>query len=444
MNRVSGVRLARIERMVRNKGAALMLALIQPSPRAWKRAGVTVGVGAAIVLFAGLVRMTLIAADTSTPQAQASLRQMLTITWKKGPDLPRGFQDSSGGIIGRTLITVAGFCQGQKSVPGKPDKYPRGFLKKAWGLDLSKPDASWNDLPEYPGAARQGLYCAAVNQKVYCWGGVNYTDPFTYKDGYRLSKQAHHWIWEPLPDLPSPAGFSSICVIGSKIYILGGSDYDSEKFYTHADRVGNNTRLGARLLMIDTADLSGGWKRLADCPGTPRWVAAMTAVKGKVFVVGGATGDDNPNHPNVYNTVVDNWRYDPARNQWDRLRDLPVSSGNFPSGRLVYKDRYILLIGGYQYARIENTDGSLREPYGVPHKHYKDKDYFSDVWVYDTYTGLFGTASLLPLNNNMPLAVLDGSRLYLIGGETGGSVIEGENFGHHPDLFLVGSIEETK
>jgi N-acetylneuraminic acid mutarotase len=384
------------------------------------------------------------AADRSTPQGQASLRQMLTITWKKGPDLPQGFQDSSGGIIGSTLITVAGFGQGQKGVSGKPNRYPRGFLKRAWGLDLSKPEASWNDLPEFPGPARQGLFCAPVTQELYCWGGISYTTPFTYRDGYRLSKQVGRWVWEPLPDLPSPAGFGSICAIGTKIYILGGADYNSERFYTHADRAGHNNRLGARLLMIDAADLRRGWKHLADCPGTPRWVAAMAAVKGKVFVIGGATGNDNPNHPDGYNTVVDNWRYDPARNQWNRLRDLPVASGNFPSGRIVYEGRYILLIGGNQYPKIENTDGSLREPYGVPYKHYKEKDYFSDVWVYDTHTGLFGTASPLPINNNMPMAVLEGSTLYLIGGETGGSIIEGEHFGHHPDLFLVGSIERTK
>jgi N-acetylneuraminic acid mutarotase len=109
-----------------------------------------------------------------------------------------------------------------------------------------------------------------------------------------------------LPDLPNPVGFSSICAIGTKIYFLGGADYDSERFYTHADRTGHNNQLGARLLMIDTADLSSGWKLLADCPGIPRWVAAMAAVKGKVFVIGGATGNDNPNHPNSYNTVVDN------------------------------------------------------------------------------------------------------------------------------------------
>jgi hypothetical protein len=31
--------------------------------------------------------------------------------------------------------------------------------------------------------------------------------------------------------------------------------------------------------------------------------------------------------------------------------------------------------------------------------------------------------------------------LLFIGGETGGSEIEGERFGHHPDLYLVGHIQ---
>jgi hypothetical protein len=66
-----------------------------------------------------------------TPQPQDTLKQMLRITWKKGPDLPQGLQDNGAGIIGKALISVGGFCSGQKDVPGKPDKYPRGFLNKA-------------------------------------------------------------------------------------------------------------------------------------------------------------------------------------------------------------------------------------------------------------------------------------------------------------------------
>jgi len=343
------------------------------------------------------------------PQPQGTLKQMLKITWKKGPDLPQGVQDSGAGIIGRTLISVGGFASGQKDVPGKPDKYPRGFLKKAWGLDLSNLGARWRDLPELPATARQGMVCIVVSMRLYCWGGISYTDPFTYKDGYRLSKQAEQWVWEPLPDLARPGVWPGICAIGSKIYVLGGADYDSNgKLYTHADRAANNRRLGAQLLMIDTADLKSGWRRLADCPGTPRMTPAMATVAGRIFVIGGAAGNDNPS--GAYATVVDNWRYDPVRDQWERLRDLPVASGNFTSGQIVYKERYILLIGGYQYPMVENPDGSLRKPYGIPYKHYKDNPYFSDVWAYDIQTGLFGTADPLPLNNNTPITVVDDSR----------------------------------
>ncbi len=50
-----------------------------------------------------------------------------------------------------------------------------------------------------------------------------------------------------------------------------------------------------------------------------------------------------------------------------------------------------------------NPDGTTREPYGKATKHYPEKDYYSDVFVYDTKTKTFGTASPLPLNNNLPM-----------------------------------------
>jgi hypothetical protein len=49
----------------------------------------------------------------------------------------------------------------------------------------------------------------------------------------------------------------------------------------------------------------------------------------------------------------------------------------------------------------------------------------------------------LPLNNNMPMAVLRGDTLHLLGGETGGAVIDGEAYGHHPDLYLIGKLRKA-
>ena len=75
--------------------------------------------------------------------------------------------------------------------------------------------------------------------------------------------------------------------------------------------------------------------------------------------------------------------------------------------------------------------------------HFQNKgDYFNDVFVYDTQSKLFGTADKLPLNNNGTMTVVFGDKVFLLGGETGGAVVEGEVFGHHPDLCLIGTIRE--
>jgi len=119
-----------------------------------------------------------------------------------------------------------------------------------------------------------------------------------------------------------------------------------------------------------------------------------------------------------------------------------VASGNFPSGQIIAFDRYIVLVGGYQYAKVLGPDGSLKPPYGAVGKHYPNHEYCSDVFVYDVKRGKFGTGTSLPLNNNLPMTVVESDRIHLIGGETGGATLDGEPFGHHPDLCLVGTILE--
>ena len=56
-------------------------------------------------------------------------------------------------------------------------------------------------------------------------------------------------------------------------------------------------------------------------------------------------------------TVVDNWKYDTLSGSWMRLADLPIASGNF-GGNTVYLDRYVILVGGYQYSNVTLVNGS--------------------------------------------------------------------------------------
>ncbi len=369
------------------------------------------------------------------PQPEGGLVKMLDITWSRGPNLPQGFQDSNGGVVDGFLVSAAGFCSG-KDNDRKPGRYPRGFLKKVWALELANEAGGWKDLPEFPGAARQGLATAVAGGVLYAWGGFSYSEPYCYADGWRLSKQASTWVWEPLPPLPVPLCGTGCCTIGTTIYLFGGADYDAEKFYTVQDRKGEHARLGAQLLAFDTLRPSDGWKTLPPCPGTPRWVAALAVARERLFVIGGATGDP-------YATVVDNWAYDPGKSEWTRLRDLPIASGNFPAGQIVFRSRFVILGGGYQYGKVANPDGTFREPYGTPHRFNDKGDYYNDMFVYDIETDLFGRADSMPLNNNLSMMLLQGDTLYLIGGETGSAVVEGEFYGHHPDLCLKGRIAEA-
>ena len=387
--------------------------------------------------------------NSCTPQSQESLRKMLDIKWTRGPNLPQGFQDSDGGIINNTLVTVGGFCQGTNCWANKEQLnaeksgvYPRGFLQKVWGLNLQSPDKGWKVLPDFPGAARQELFSITVDNKLYCWGGYSYDKPYCYRDGYRLTQSNGNWIWEKMPDLPFPLGSSGICAIGSKIYVFGGSDYDSEALYTNNDRNGRTPRLGSRMMVFDTKNIGTGWRECSPCPGTPRFVHAMAEVGGKVYVIGGANGSDNA--AKELCTVVDNWQYSPSSDRWTRIRDLPVATGNFPSGSIVYENRYIILVGGCQYTNMIKSDGSLSAPYGKVKKFYPDNPYNSDMLVYDVKTNLFGTATSLPLNNNLPMTVVEGNRIHLIGGETGGFTIDGELYGHHPELYLTGTIQAVE
>ena len=376
------------------------------------------------------------------PRKQRQLPTLLTIEWKKGPNLPQGFQDSQGDIIDGWLISAGGFCSGQKGVPGKPKTYPRGFLKNVWALNLKSPAKGWRELPAFPGDARQGMQAIAVNNQIYFWGGFSYSEPYCYRDGYRLSRQADGWKWDSLPPLPWPSTAAGLCAVGSGIFITGGADYDVKQFFSATDRNGKVERLGARLLSIDTDNLKAGWHELTPCPGTPRWVHAMAAVDRKLYVFGGATGSDNAAKTTC--TVVDNWKYDPTSCQWSRLADLPIASGNFPSGAIVFKKRYILLVGGYQYSNILGPEGKLGPLYGTPQRRYPNNPMCSDIFVYDTKNGVFGRATSLLLNNNLPMTVIHRGRMHLVGGEIQSAVIDQEHFGHHPDLYLVGTIRQGK
>ena len=381
-----------------------------------------------------------LAADNQDYRAPVDLKPMLKIQWRLGPDYPMGIQDSAVGNVGDKIVSAGGFTRHPLDIVAKhPDafgdeasgkKRQSGFTKLTFALDPAREDLGWQRIVDMPGPARQGNAVAVVGDAMYVMGGTNYDDPKTYRDTYRLQCRDGQWKWTKLGtcQLPWPVygASGSTAVIGRKLYLLATADFfqppgaKSADFHSEAGREGSP--VGSALLVLDTEVTAAGWRRLADCPGVPQFDAAVTAIGGKIWRLGGIHAPVDPSEVPAklrlpYYNAVDSWVYDPGVDQWLRLRDMPHGSNR---RALPYGDRYVILVAGYKYSYTWNLDGTRTNTLTADEKGKDWKAFFQDtVLVYDTKTGWLGTADSLVERTSYPAATIIGDTIYCLGGEGG-------------------------
>jgi len=368
---------------------------------------------------------------------------MLKIHWRLGPDYPMGIQDSAVGMIHGKLVSAGGFTRHPRDIVMQyPDAFgsqPSGFTRLAFAFDAADETAGWERIPYMPGPARQGAAVAMVDNMLYIMGGMNYTDPFTYRDTYRLWEKDGHWEWEALPScrLPWPVygAAGSTAVIGTKIYLCGTADFftapgaDDNGFHTEEGREGSP--VGRALLVLDTDDIEGGWKRLADCPGLPKFDSAVAAAGGMIYQLGGIFAPLDQSEAAYYN-AIDSWRYDPGKDQWTRLPDMPHGANR---RALACADRYLVLVAGYKYPKTRRLDGTISDAFNADEQGKKDwTDFFENtVLIYDTDTGRLDTSDPLPERTSYPSSAADGDIFYCLGGEGGPRLF-------HPATLQIGKV----
>jgi hypothetical protein len=383
--------------------------------------------------------------DYSAPK---ELAPMLKIRWRLGPDYPMGIQDSAVGYLGGRIVSAGGFTRHPLGILTiYPDAFggqPSGFTKLSFALDPSHEELRWQRIADIPGPARQGGAVAVVGDAMYVMGGINYSEPYTYRDTCRLRYEQGKWTWTNLETcrLPWPVygAAASTAVIGDKLYLFGAADFfqppgeKSQDFHTEAGRDGSP--VSKALLVLDTKDLASGWKRLADCPGLPQFDAGVAAAGGKIWRLGGIYAPvkkqtDLWRGENPYYNAVDSWVYDPATDRWSRLRDMPDGSNR---RALTWRDRYVILIAGYKYPRTWQLNGARTEAYSAAEKRKPWQEFFEKtVLVYDTQTGRLGTADPLVERTSYPSSAIVGDTIYCLGGEGGPR--------HwHPATLQIGTI----
>lgn len=139
-------------------------------------------------------------------------------------------------------------------------------------------------------AARLSHGVCAVGDDIYVIGG--------YVAGVGISASVLKYsvssnTWTEADNMASARKLMCVCVLGTRIYCIGGSG-------------------GQRLSEVERYDTERGvWSTLAPMP-TARWAAAVVVLEGKIYVSGGFRD---------YTDVVE--RYDPVFGAWDTVSSLP-------------------------------------------------------------------------------------------------------------------------
>jgi N-acetylneuraminic acid mutarotase len=379
----------------------------------------------------------------------------LHIPWRRGPEYPMGIQDSAVGVINGKVVSAGGFSRRPLNVVSEwPDAFEgqsSGFTKLTLLFDPANESAGWTRIADVPltnTGAYQAAASAVVNNAMYIMGGFNYTDPFCYNVCYRLSQSNGTLSWTQMPSLPWVTCEASAVVIGQKIYLICGSDYyqcagaTQSDFHTEVGRPStaypNGSPVAQGLLVLDTTNISAGWQRLADMPGTHRTNAGVAAVNNKIYVLGGNYG---PNGTTDYDycNVDDSWVYDVASNTWSALPDMPDGANR---KAVAYGNRYVVLCGGFKYMYTYRPDGSkvlAYSPAEVKTWNTVGMDPFFEkaVLVFDTATNQLGYADDMLDTSSWPLTAVNGNTIYTLGGEGGTA---GGQYIQHPSLFEIGVV----
>lgn len=175
-------------------------------------------------------------------------------------------------------------------------------------------------------------------------------------------------------EMPMPVRFAAAAAIGTKIYVVGGYDDNTQKYQS-------------QLQVFDTA--TGTWTRARNLPKALRQ-ASVVAVSGKLWVFGGA----DPNNTGLKTTYL----YDPATNNWTTKAPMPLKRAY--AGIATPQSGKIWLLSGY----TESGGGWYRT---------------KDIMVYDIASNTWEIRDDIPLNGEHAAggAINVGSKTFMLYGD---------------------------
>jgi N-acetylneuraminic acid mutarotase len=279
----------------------------------------------------------------------------------EGVPLPDGWARGghAGGMVDG-IVVVAGGNNWSK------DKTTKYWLKNS----VLFKDGSWIPGPEMPGPLAYAMY-AYDKSGLYVAGGTS-DGTSVSADVYRLSSLKKGNGWESLPLLPEALNNGAGAILNGRFYVACGSA---------------GTKKTNRMWYLNLNKKTGtNWTECKPLPGAGRMFPSLVACGKYLYLLGGLA-ETSPLTP-----LNDFYRYDPAANEWTKLKDLPFKGYAWVSQPV--DDRNIIITG--------RADGTI-------HK---------GIWIIDTEdVSVREAGSLVIASTTAPLIRIGEKQWWLIGGE---------------------------
>jgi N-acetylneuraminic acid mutarotase len=294
------------------------------------------------------------------------------IDWKQKQSLPKEYRNGSAAACKGKVYFMGGYCHST----------PERFEKSNYEYDPETD--TWTSKADMP-TGHSNFALIAIEDKIYAIGG----DPFSSQNEVHTPATDS---WKTLQPMLTPRQHINGAVVDGKIYIIGGL-MDFKNSSAPSDWSYKNISDKNEVYNPST----NTWEERAPMP-TRRHGAFITAVNGKIFVIGGM-GDEN----DIWKSLSVVEMYDPETNTWETKKSLPESRDGF--GISVINDK-IYVIGGFSISGVVNT-----------------------VRVYDTQLDSWSMSTEFPnLENGSAGCASVGNKIFVIGGCDSKYVANGNTF----------------
>jgi Kelch motif len=238
-----------------------------------------------------------------------------TGNWSYGPELPGGFPLSHAGMAsdGKFLFVVL----------GQPGPACEPATDRAWSLHFA--DMTWQPMAPLP-AVRYAPLLEYVDGSLHLISGAIEDRETISKDHFILKirdreaqdtdtlPSLEEQRWRHGPPIPEGGDHAGSVVLEGKIYVIGG-EHGHAGMTMDASKCCGAYWVHNYLFRFDP--MKDEWEHLADMPFGSSHIENQIVVLGNRIVVLGGTGDRD--------ILIDRVQeYDPAQNKWRQLNRLPM------------------------------------------------------------------------------------------------------------------------